>query len=277
VRYRVESSFGQEEFCAKLLSDGDAATQTYLMLHAVHDQVFAGAADLRVPQPVGIDENLAVVLYRPMSGIPLDALRSAAELERGARLTALWLARLHRAEIPMERSLDLGAEVQACSQWAGLVGQRLSALAGTARLLATRIKRATSGVERAELHPIHSNFHPGLVVMASGGIAVDDLDEARLGDPALDVAHFCRNLELLGMQPEATHLDVPAALTAFLDAYNAAAGPVDDKGMRFYSAWACLKLARQVATGTGPRPHVVPSRRAAVTEELLRKGLEWLA
>jgi aminoglycoside phosphotransferase (APT) family kinase protein len=60
--------------------------------------------------------------------------------------------------------------------------------------------------------PIHKDFHAGHVLAVPEGVVVIDLDEARMGDPALDVAHLSTYLDA-SPRPEAA-----GVRAAFLDA-----------------------------------------------------------
>ena len=117
--------------------------------------------------------------------------------------------------------------------------------------------------------PIHKDFHPGHVLVGDD-LCVVDLDEARRGDPAFDVAHFCCYLELGGGYGGSSG---PAA---FLDEYAVATGWTDKGTYDPFCAYTWLKIAKQRTLGRGPCRATATARRAAEVERALVKGAECL-
>jgi aminoglycoside phosphotransferase (APT) family kinase protein len=104
------------------------------------------------------------------------------------------------------------------------------------------------------------------VLVVADGVAVLDLDEARMGDPVLDVAHL---IAYLDASPWPAAVDVRAA---FLDAYGPLPGPSPEMRAAFFAAYTNLKIAKQFVMGRGP---VLPARgqeRATALTAVLRRG-----
>ncbi|HEY0408660.1 MAG TPA: phosphotransferase, partial [Candidatus Dormibacteraeota bacterium] len=115
------------------------------------------------------------------------------------------------------------------------------------------------------------DFHHQHTLIGEGGLVVIDLDEARAGDPAVDVAHFAANLRLLRLREgTAGGGDLEAA---FLDAYAARTGYVPDRRHRWCHAYTCLKIARQLARGRGPAPAPAGPERERQVGLILDEGL----
>jgi aminoglycoside phosphotransferase (APT) family kinase protein len=94
---------------------------------------------------------------------------------------------------------------------------------------------------------------------------VIDLDEARMGDPAADVAHFCAYLDATG------RLDHSALHDAFLTGYGPLPGDAPELRVALHAARTALKIAKQLACGRGPlRPGGNPARAAALDAALAR-------
>jgi hypothetical protein len=105
-----------------------------------------------------------------------------------------------------------------------------------------------------------------------GSVAVLDLDEARMGDPALDVAHATAYLDA---SPEP---GAPEVRAAFLAGYGPLPGPSPDQRTAFFTAYTNLKIAKQLVTGRGPLAGRAGSARtAADVTAVLRRGLACLA
>ena len=85
---------------------------------------------------------------------------------------------------------------------------------------------------------------PGTLLM-DDSVWVIDLDEARQGERAFDLAHFCAYLELQGDHGG-------DGREAFLDEYARLTGWVDDGSLAQYGAYTWLKIAKQSALRSGP-------------------------
>lgn len=228
---------------------------------------------LRVPTPVALVPSRHMVLYRSVDGIPLDRVHDPEPAVLGARAAAQWLARFHGSSVRLSRRLSLAHEQQSCRRWAALVGGALPEAAGPARNLAARWATALPMPDDdLTTSPIHKDFHAGHVMVGPGPVVhVLDLDEARLGDPAFDVAHFCTYLE--AVCPGRAGL----LQTAFLTEYAAAAGPPDPGRHAAYCAYTWLKIARQLALGSGPFRSTTDGDRERLVLSALSRGLTCLA
>jgi aminoglycoside phosphotransferase (APT) family kinase protein len=219
---------------------------------------------LRVPAVVAFLPAQGMVVYRGGEGTPLHRIPSPDDTERGARLAARWLARLHASGVRLPRTFCLDQEERATHEWATLIADRHPGLAGRAQALADAWAAGARGAPHVSAVPIHKDFHPGHVLVGDD-VFVIDLDEARNGDPTFDVAHFLGYLEL--MSPEATG---PAA--AFLEEYADATGWTDAGTYRSFGAYTWLKIAKQCALGTGPCRTVRVDRRPEEAARALARG-----
>jgi aminoglycoside phosphotransferase (APT) family kinase protein len=226
---------------------------------------------LRVPTPVALLPSRHMVLYRSVDGLPLDRVQALEPAVAGARAAAQWLARLHRSSLRLPRQFSLEREQATCRRWATLIAGALPAAAGPARRLAIGWAAAAQGLaDDLTAVPIHKDFHAGHVLVGDG-VCVLDLDEARLGDPAFDVAHFCTHLEALECA-----VDGDALRTAFVEEYTAATGGTDPGRQATYAAYTWLKIARQVALGSGPFRSTPSAHRERLVLSALTKGLACL-
>lgn len=269
VRYRVHGLRDEEP----LMVVGKAFTQPARarLLHAHLEMLHGGPLGegrLRVPEPLGMPPGQRLVFYRHCDGRPLSEFSDPVRTEDGVRSAAQWLARLHCSGVALAREFSLAREGETTSSWAALVGNAYPDLAGAARALACGWVAAARVSSVGPKVPIHKDFHAGHVLVGNE-ISVVDLDEARLGDPAFDLAHFCVYLRT-------THGDEPGLAGAFLGEYSRATGWRDAGSYRPYCAYTWLKIARQQTTGSGPfRTLPAPMRRTAV-EEALDEGARCL-
>ena len=101
---------------------------------------------------------------------------------------------------------------------------------------------------------------------------VIDLDEARQGDPAFDLAHFRSYVQLLGGE------QTPGGLAdAFLEEYAAATGWTDHGSLAPFEAYAWLKIARQWTAAAAPFRAGSAARRRTGVEHALMRGTACLS
>ncbi|HET9859037.1 MAG TPA: aminoglycoside phosphotransferase family protein [Nocardioidaceae bacterium] len=270
VRYSVRGPDGVQAvpLIGKALTESRRARLLHEHLRLLYDGPF-GAGDLRVPEPVALLPAQRLVLFRECEGTPLDQITEPADFEAGVRRAARWLARLHMSDVVLPRTFSLAQEGESTRQWAGTVGQVHPALAAPARALAEGWATVAMSADLVKEVPIHKDFHPGHVLVGDD-LCVVDLDEARRGDPAFDVAHFCCYLELGGGYGGSS------GTAAFLDEYAVATGWTDKGTYDPFCAYTWLKIAKQRTLGRGPCRATATARRAAEVERALVKGAECL-
>jgi aminoglycoside phosphotransferase (APT) family kinase protein len=267
VRYRVRGLDGEEPVTVvgKTFTAARRAQLLHHHLRLLHDGPF-GSGDLRVPEPLGWLPGQRLVLYRHSSGTQLDRITDRFGAEDGVRRAAVWLARLHASRLSLPREFSQDAEEESTRQWAAQVGREQPPLTAAAHGLAVDWAVAAGSARVVENVPIHKDFHAGHVLIGENTCVID-LDEARQGDPAFDVAHFCA---YLGLEAEQRHGDDLASL--FVEEYSAASGWRDHGSFGPFLAYTWLKIAKQWAVGSGPGRGASPARRAAGAEQALRKG-----
>ena len=161
--------------------------------------------------------------------------------------------------------------------WGEMVARRHpGARKVTARLL-ERLGRLSGTITAPDLVPIHKDFHYGHTLFDGGRLVVIDLDEARWGDPAFDVAHYLANLRLLAVREGMACAERDRLQSAFLDTYASQTGYRPDARHHFFHAYTCVKIAKQLARGRGPAPAPVGAERDRQVERILQKGLQCLA
>jgi aminoglycoside phosphotransferase (APT) family kinase protein len=280
VRYEVEGLDADRTVAlvGKSYTDRHRSSIAYENLRLLRE-VFAASPLLDVPEPVVHVPPLRMVFYRAVDGTLLDRLAGRAGADTAvldtAALAARWLATLHASAAVLTRRLDLEHEVADAGEWASRVANAAPSDRAPAFALADRLAVAAADLPAVDPVPVHRDFHAGHVLAVrrptgSGGVVVLDLDEARMGDPASDVASAATCLEAAPW-PGATEVR-----TAFLAAYGVPTGPDPARRLAFYSACASMKIAKQLVTGRGPvLPASAPQRAAALTA-VLRRGLACL-
>jgi Phosphotransferase enzyme family len=268
VQYTIEGLEGEQPvtLVAKASTEPQRARLLYQHLRVLSNGPFARGR-LRVPQPVAFLPEHHLVLYRPAEGVPLSELDDWPLAVEATREAARWLARLHTSGLNLPRTLDLGREARSTHQWADMIGSYRRTLFRPAHRLASRWAMAARAAPSRGCVPIHKDFHAGHVVVGSD-VCVIDLDEARNGNPALDVAHFCTYLEHQTDRAETLR-------DAFLEEYKSATGWEDDESFASFSAYTWLKIAKQLTLRSGPCRGGESGQGISV-EEALNRGLACL-
>lgn len=267
IRYAVRGLDGPDPVAVigKAFTDPRRARTLYDHLRVLHEGPF-GSGDLRVPEPLALLSEHRLVLYSYHDGTPLDMVSEPAGAEDGVRRAARWLARLHASDVCLPRTFSSSQEQESTRGWASLIGQAHPRLAGPASALAEKWARSARSAACVAQVPIHKDFHPGHVLVGED-LTVIDLDEARQGDPAFDLAHFCCYLELRNSSRGSGSLR-----SAFLAEYAAATGWTDSGSFSLFCAYTWIKIAKQWAAGSGPCREAPPAGRLAEARGALAKG-----
>ncbi len=271
VRYEVrglddtEDSTGVVPVIGKQFAQARLARLSYYHLRQLADGPFNGGS-FRVPSPIGLAGEHRLLFYRADDGTTLDTLLDGPKGAEGVRNAAQWLARLHGSELRLPRDLSLARELVSTRQWTALIAQEHPAAAELADVLASRWAAAahSAAIDAVDaVVPLHKDFHAGHVLVGDRTCVID-LDEARMGDAAFDVAHFCTYLDQLG----ASHL-----VEWFIESYSAASGWVDKGSLAPFRAYTCLKIAKQAVAGSGPFRDVPREQRLDIADAALARGM----
>jgi hypothetical protein len=275
VAYQTSGPEGSgPDLIGKVYADRDRARRLHDVLGELYTLDMAGHG-CGVPLRIAHLPDLGMVVYVAAAGRSLDHLQGA-ERREGVVAAALWLSALHRSSIDLNRRLDLAVETRNLSDWAQLVTRRHPAVAETTTLLLERLGPLAERIHLSTTVPIHKDFQYRHVLVDNGRVVVIDLDEARAGDPAFDVAHFGANLRLLAIREGMAHDDLAGLESAFLDGYASRTGYEPDLRHDFFHAYTCLKIAKQLVRGRGPTPVPTGAEMSRQLELILEEGLRWL-
>ena len=205
-------------------------------------------SNVGVPVPLGVLPSLGIVAYREAVGLPMTDLSEEVAV-RVARRAGLWLDCIHGSPMALSRRVDLARELMNVDEWADEIGLAHQSLQQPALYLAAALRSLAAELPAVAEAPIHKDFHPGHILRAdNAGVTVIDLDEARMGDPAFDVAHMCVHAE---------EMKAPWALgirDSFAGGYGELPGESPESRLAFYAGYTRLKIAKQrVRAGNNSR------------------------
>jgi aminoglycoside phosphotransferase (APT) family kinase protein len=253
VRYDLEAGDRQLSLVGKWFAD-ERGAEVAEALQVVRNNRFGGP-EVAVPAPIAYLPDLRALFVEAVEGQVLRVLLQA-DPPVAAR-AGVWLAAFHRSPVTSPRSCGPDAQVREVERWAGESPE-------LGRMAAALTEALSSLPDPAQ--PVHHDYHPAQVVVPpSGPTFVLDLDEAGLGDPAYDVAHFEAHLELLSLQ----WFEGPDGNRAARHAFRAGYGDSIPEPAPALRALAWFKLARNLLTGGAPESH--SEHAAAAVERLLAR------
>ncbi|MGH2714507.1 MAG: aminoglycoside phosphotransferase family protein, partial [Thermoleophilaceae bacterium] len=195
------------------------------------------AAGVPVPPVLGTVPQLEMVVHAAADGRPLLALRDVTEYASPLRAAAETLARLHGASIEGLRSVPADHDASLVRRSAETLAVLLPEHDLWIHELAAAIAAALAAIPERRA-PIHGDFYDDQVLVSDGRVTLLDFDEARLGNPLVDVGNFLAHVSAKLSDTGAAD----AARETFRAAYLARCGG-DARTLALFEACAMLQLA----------------------------------
>lgn len=203
-------------------------------------KAFGPTVDL--PEPVVFLPDLKLLLQTSVDGVPIDPALCEGDVELVTRV-AQAMTHFHRSKLDLGRSHSLEDESKPLTTRAEQVGERCPHLAEMAWTLHDRLMELASLEFEWRNRPVHRDFYHDQVLTQSDRLAVLDLDDAAMSEPAVDIANFAAHLRLLGFQrPNAASnlLEVEEVFVVYAQTLD----PETEQGLvHFLMATTFLRLA----------------------------------
>jgi aminoglycoside phosphotransferase (APT) family kinase protein len=229
VRYELRGRGGAVSVIGKWF-DNERGGVVAEALVRLREHEFDGP-DLFVPAPLVYVPEARVLFMEAVDGRPLrDALLHDGA---GAERAGAWLAAFHDANVDLARECGPERQRRDVASWAA----KQPTIAALARRVDSALAEAPDPVR-----PVHYDYyHSQALLDGDGGIVVLDFDQAGMGNPAVDLAHFEALLRVLARR----ELGDPDGLTGAWKAFRAgyAARTVLPERHPGIEAYAWLKLA----------------------------------
>ena len=149
--------------------------------------------------------------------------------------------------MPLDKQFHLETALVSLQAWAALITHKYLAAADVARRISKVLRDYAAALQLERNVPVHNDFQYRHIVV-NGGLKVFDLDELRLGDPNLDLAHFCASLCLLAHRQNLEPALFVKLQSAFLDEYSHLTGWMPNKQFGYFYAYTCIKTAKQLCS-----------------------------
>jgi len=242
----------------KLYPEPYLAERAYGVLKTLWEDVFYEVPNLGVSEPLGYIPELSMLVFYPSEGQLLgDAISSHptfnSEVFRMMEQAGEWLATLHQHRISLEKQFQITSEYDNIRLWANLISTKYPQEAEAAWRVASYLLDRGENLHFDTHVPIHKDFHYEHILV-NNCLTVFDFDEMRLGDPNMDLAHFCANFYLLAYRKNKHPSQFAKLQNRFLDSYTRFTGWRLDERFNYFYIYTCLKIAKQLCKLRGPRP-----------------------
>ena len=143
-----------------------------------------------VPEPVGVISAFKMWCQRKVPGETAERSLADADGPRLARRIAEAIHKLHRANLPTERSHTMADELEILRKCLAKVAERRADLAARVARVLAACERLGASVPPPAACGIHRDFYPAQVVVDGERLWLIDFDLFCLGDPSLDAGNF---------------------------------------------------------------------------------------
>lgn len=222
----------------------EAWPHVFEVMRAIERAGFGRHESDAIAHPVAYLPRYRALVEEWIDGVPAmvelvagDAVERASASARCGR----WLARFHSIDLNATPSSP-GPRVGSFARlWARQLAQAGGPLEDRSAALLRRWERSAAR-SRPEVGPVHGSYLPEHVLFADRRTVVIDLDEAGVGDPALDVASFVVALWRIGLKRAGSTSASAPAVGAFLREYARVRGGIP-RNLPVFMAEECLHRA----------------------------------
>lgn len=199
--------------------------------------------DIALPDPVAYLPDLKLLVQRPVDGESIVSALLHHDIGLATRI-ATALHHFHISGLDLGRCHDLNKELEPLEDRVNQVGDFWPALREQAAACLERVwTRSTSAASQWRHRPIHRDFYHDQLLIDHGRLAVLDLDDASMSEPAVDVANFASHLTLLVAQHPACAPSLVRVKDEFLGHYRFLDPNLDDSLVQLLTASTLLRLA----------------------------------
>ena len=261
----------------KLYPTPQMAERSYKVMRMLSDDVFGKDPYLGISPVLGYIPTLSMLVFMPAEGRLLgdvisDRPKADARMMHVMDMASTWLSMLHGHQIELDKRFQIANEVDNIQEWVELISNKFPDESSAAEAVAGYLLDRFDELPFETEVPIHKDFHYEHILV-DGGLKVIDFDEVRLGDPNLDLAHFCANFYLLAYRSRSRPVQFARLQNRFLETYARLSGWTLDERFVFFYAYSCLKLAKQICKKRGPRPWPEGEEKHAQVWLMLEQGL----
>ena len=244
---------GAVHLCGKTFRDnrGKDLLQLHLSISEQLRRLCGGR--VRVPSPVGFDEELRLALFFWMPGIPAAAIVSTPEVVVDAAVEAI--CAVHDLPAKDRDEFSSGDECSIVRRWQEVLRYVVPAVADEATELVAAISRFADVVPTRQPVTVHRDFYEKQLIVSSECITVLDLDTIARGDAGVDLGNFLAHQFLRELVRGDRERGFARLARTVVEKYEARRGGVDRRNLAFYTASALFRLGSVHALRTATARH----------------------
>jgi Ser/Thr protein kinase RdoA (MazF antagonist) len=221
IRYDVASRTGTTETLFGKTFSSERGPRVYRVISTIAAAQALGA-EVAVPEPVAFDPELKLLLQRATPGRPVvERIRTGDTSSTEAIAEAI--NHLHGSGLDLGRRHDLDREFAPLPGRVADVGSHAPHLRIAAEHCLRDLLTRRDVAAKWRWQPVHRDFYHDQVLIDGDRLAILDLDDAAMSEPAVDIANFAAHLRLLGIQER----DDPAAFAPARRAFMTRAAALD--------------------------------------------------
>jgi Ser/Thr protein kinase RdoA (MazF antagonist) len=191
-----------------------------------------------IPEPVAYVRSCKLLLQREVPGASARSRFLAGDRALAMR-AAEALAGLHRSGARLERVHTLTDELAAARSRV----ERLEGAAPRARRCLAKLEAALAAPRAWRERPVHRDFYHDQLLLFGDALGILDFDDAKMSEPAVDVANFLAHLRLLAIEEPGRAELVDDAAEAFRERAHALDPSLDPDLVRLLESATLLRLA----------------------------------
>jgi len=240
VRFAVENA-GQ----AFTLYGKTFASERGPTVFAVSRAIAEGTAfgpEIAVPEPVAYVPELKLAVQRAVAGEPVTSLLMAGNGGIAVRIADA-ISRLHRSGIDLGRRHDLTRELSPLEGRVADLATVSTEVHELGRRVLDQVRAQVPGNVPWRWCPVHRDFYHDQVLIDGERLAILDLDDAAMSEPAVDVANFAAHLRLLRIQQPASSASVDVVRKSFVARVMTLDPDLDQRLVTCLEAATLLRLA----------------------------------
>ena len=215
-----------------------------LQIAFCHAGFGAQSADgISVPEPVGIIDELQMWFQRKAPGQTATTLITPASDVSLPKKIAEAAAKIHRANIPTEKTHSIADELRILKECFAAVSLRRRDLAHRIAALSIKIEKASSRLTSRPTVGIHRDYYADQILFDGSQLFVLDFDLYCLGDPALDIGNFIGHLTEQALRLYQRADALASSENALRERFLEISGPNHAEAIQIYTD---LTLARHI-------------------------------
>jgi hypothetical protein len=175
----------------------------------------------RIPQPLHHFEDLNLIIQERARGSKLRTFLgegSDASINH-ARMTGLWLAKLHNMPVAPSRVCGYEAEKASLRMFVEALRTDQPQLQFELQQFAAEAEQRFDSFREVHATHVHGDFHPDHIYVGNNFITVIDFERFCIGDPARDLGSFVSHMRTTACLIEKSIETANQEIAAFLESY----------------------------------------------------------